>query len=707
MQVRRPLRADPKLPLHTLPGGFSPTPGEETPKEKLEGSDDNIDKINHQSYNKKKNINSQKKHVKLVRRGGDSRRKHMKSKCASSVKLFSANCAGLKNGKLRSLNAEVYNSNSNIVTLQETHFKQKGKIHMDKCFVIFEAIRAKKGGGTAVAIHENLKPKLIKEYSDQFELLVVEIKTENTAVRIISGYGPQENLEEEKRREFFVALETEVEKAELAGKSVIIELDANSKLGKKYIINDPHDMSPNGALLSDIIERHSLIVGNGSDKCTGTITRKRTTRNKCEQSVIDIVLFSSDLSKHLVSVHIDEERKHVLRRIYKTKKGTKIKESNHNTITTEFNNKVTSDVKGEKTEFYNLKNKDCLAKFKAYTSKSNMLSSVFDSNDDIDVLTKRLVKKINGCIAMNFTKRRIGTQENTNSDNDLYARMSNLKGKNDIESKADLKEATDTIAERTEQNYIKLKEELSKLKSKGGLDAKQLWRLKKRLCPKSRDPPTAMLDKHNNLLTSDPAIQERALEVFTDRLDNNDINPNLRDLENDTNELCRMRLKASKLNESDPWTMSDLQEALKQLENNKSRDAEGFANELFKNGGSDLLEAVLRLMNLIKDTQTYPKIMEKCNITSIHKKKSKKDFKNYRGVFRVQILRSILDRLTYNDCYYTIDKYLTDGNVGARKHRSVRDNIFVLFAITNSVINGNSPPIQVQVMDQKTCFDKL
>ena len=76
-------------------------------------------------------------------------------------------------------------------------------------------------------------------------------------------------------------------------------------------------------------------------------------------------------------------------------------------------------------------------------------------------------------------------------------------------------------------------------------------------------------------------------------------------------------------------------------------------------------------------------------------------------MFRVQVLRSILDRLTYNDMYYTVDDTLTDGNVGARKHRSVRDNIFVISAITNSVINGDSPAIQVQVMDQKTCFDKL
>ena len=97
-------------------------------------------------------------------------------------------------------------------------------------------------------------------------------------MRIISEYGPQENIEEEKHQEFFIALETEVEKAELAGKSIIIELDANSKLGKRYIPNDPHDMSPNGVLLSDILERQNLTLGNGSDKCKGTIMRKRTIR---------------------------------------------------------------------------------------------------------------------------------------------------------------------------------------------------------------------------------------------------------------------------------------------------------------------------------------------------------------------------------------------------------------------------------------------
>ena len=147
--------------------------------------------------------------------------------------------------------------------------------------------------------------------------------------------------------------------------------------------------------------------------------------------------------------------------------------------------------------------------------------------------------------------------------------------------------------------------------------------------------------------------------------------------------------------------MDDLKEVLKQLDKDKSRDPEGYANKFFREetAGKDLLEAVIKIMNLIKNKQECPTLLEKSNITSIHKKKSKHDFKHYRGIFRVQILRSILDKLMYNDSYYTINNNLTNGNVGVRKQRSVSDYIYVIGAISNSVTNGKPAPIQVQVMD--------
>ena len=85
-------------------------------------------------------------------------------------------------------------------------------------------------------------------------------------------------------------------------------------------------------------------------------------------------------------------------------------------------------------------------------------------------------------------------------------------------------------------------------------------------------------------------------------------------------------MKLAQSNKTEKWTMKDLKEVLKHLVNDKSRDPEGYANEIFKDeaAGSDLLEALLKLMNIIKAKQRYPLVLEKCNITSIHKKKIKK-----------------------------------------------------------------------------------
>ena len=121
---------------------------------------------------------------------------------------------------------------------------------------------------------------------------------------------------------FFVALETEVSKAKINGKSVIIELDANSKLGTTYVENDPHPMSANGKILEGILQRNELIVANSvKGKSEGVITRQRTTVQGIEKSVIDFVLISEDLENHMTRCYIDDQQKNSLTKISKTKKG--------------------------------------------------------------------------------------------------------------------------------------------------------------------------------------------------------------------------------------------------------------------------------------------------------------------------------------------------------------------------------------------------
>ena len=400
---------------------------------------------------------------KKIRRGGRNR-KHIMRHCSGYLKLFSTNAASVINGKQESLNSEIICTKSNVVTLQETHAPKKGKIAIPN-FVIFEAIRKRKGGGTLVAAHEDLNPKLISEYDDDFEILVVEIETKEKSIRIISGYGPQENWEEEKRLPFFLALETEVEKAELAGKSIVIELDANSKLGPEYIPNDPHEMSPNGFLLSGIINRHALCVANGSEKSRGTITRRRVTKDRTEESVIDIVMFSHDMNPNFVSLKVDEAKIHVLKSIRKCKKGIKIKESDHNIIETEFNCKINDAVIDKKHEFFNLKNKDCQKAFKQYTSNTNMFTNIFDNEGDLNSLTEKFINKLNGCIAQTFKKIRVSGRKQKQIET-LYKKLRYLKDKTDAISVKEAIEVENEIANHTEENYNKLKTQLETMESK-------------------------------------------------------------------------------------------------------------------------------------------------------------------------------------------------------------------------------------------------
>ena len=75
-------------------------------------------------------------------------------------------------------------------------------------------------------------------------------------MRILNCYGPQEVNQAQRQaaeqkdaiNQFWVELEMEVIKAKDEGCLVLIELDANAKVGKEAIHGDPHEVSENGKL---------------------------------------------------------------------------------------------------------------------------------------------------------------------------------------------------------------------------------------------------------------------------------------------------------------------------------------------------------------------------------------------------------------------------------------------------------------------------
>ena len=86
----------------------------------------------------------------------------------------------------------------------------------------------------------------------------------------------------------------------------------------------------------------------------------------------------------------------------------------------------------------------------------------------------------------------------------------------------------------------------------GRIDAQKFWKLNKKLFPKSRDPPVAILDKRGNVLTEDNSIKDRVLEVYSERLEPNKINEHLKLYEKAVNNLCESRPKLTKSQKTEP-----------------------------------------------------------------------------------------------------------------------------------------------------------
>ena len=70
--------------------------------------------------------------------------------------------------------------------------------------------------------------------------------------------------------------------------------------------------------------------------------------------------------------------------------------------------------------------------------------------------------------------------------------------------------------------------------------------------------------------------------------------------------------------------MNDLDKALANLKNNKSRDHAGYVNELFKSEmiGSDLKKSLLLMFGELKIRKLIPMFMRYSNITTVPKKGS-------------------------------------------------------------------------------------
>ena len=119
-----------------------------------------------------------------------------------------------------------------VIFIQETKLHRKGQIKLEN-YEVFEQIRDKSmGGGLLIAAHKSIEPVLISEGDDNVELLTVQCNLGGISARFLTGYGPQESENYQKRLEFYQRLDEQCQNAVNDDCGIVIELDANAKIDK-------------------------------------------------------------------------------------------------------------------------------------------------------------------------------------------------------------------------------------------------------------------------------------------------------------------------------------------------------------------------------------------------------------------------------------------------------------------------------------------
>ena len=244
----------------------------------------------------------------------------------------------------------------------------------------------------------------------------------------------------------------------------------------------------------------------------------------------------------------------------------------------------------------------------------------------------------------------------------------------------------------------------------GNFSQLKIWKLKQKICPKIPDPPMAKKDENGSLITAPELLKSLYLRTYEKRLENRIMKKELMDVYFLKQELRKSRMVELRSKKSEAWDKKHLKQAIKSLKNNKTTDPNGMINELLKEGciGTDLEDALLELFNGIKETFYIPEFLAKQNISSIFKNKgSRLEMNNERGIFILTALKKILDKLIYVEKYDGIDKNMSDSNIGARRGRNIKNHLFIIYGIINSVVKGTESCIDLQIYDLEKAFDAL
>ena len=115
--------------------------------------------------------------------------------------------------------------------------------------------KGEQGGGIAIGVLNALEPTWISEGDDETEALTVEIWLNGFSVKLVCGYGPQENGDKKRKEGFWKYLNAEVQSSVRDGAGLIIQMDGNLWAGESIVMGDLKVQNQNGKMFETFLAK--------------------------------------------------------------------------------------------------------------------------------------------------------------------------------------------------------------------------------------------------------------------------------------------------------------------------------------------------------------------------------------------------------------------------------------------------------------------
>lgn len=574
------------------------------------------------------------------------------------------------------LSEELKRYKMDIVALQEIRWPQAGRINTKHYYIYYSGCEDDRYyGGVGFAVSKRIADSVICFEAGNERICNIRFKGKFKNISVISFYAPTEDSDEETKDNFYELLDQRLNSIPNYDMKIVLG-DANAKIGKENMWKE----------IAGKESLHDETNENGVRLCSFAMANNLKIVSTCfpRKEIHKETWISPDgrTKNQIDHVLVDNRNKSSIlnvRSIREAECG-----SDHNLVLTKIYQRISIEKKKlsentEKIDIERLKDKHNIDEYKInLQNRFQILNEIMeDEQENMQLETLWKTYKTN---ILETAKEVCGKKKRRKEipwlDEECTRAIQNRamkkkkwlnsNNREDRETYQSINKSTTRLLRRKKREYINSLLEKAENDQKSN-NHKEFYSCVKHF-RKGYTPSTfGIKNKDGHVLTQKTEVVDRWKEYFSDLLNGEEMDQ----------EENREEYQCAEPYIEEP-SKEEVEEAIKDLKNNKAAGEDMVVSEMLKGGGKICSERLHKIILKVWKEEKMPEEWLESIIVPIYKKGDKGECSNYRGISLLSHGYKVLSKIIQKRLEQYTNTIIEDHQAGFVKGRSTTDQIFIL-----------------------------